>query len=231
MTEHPLLLPGDKVRALDAGKTQHRLPIICRHDVVSWSVVERDDGTLWPGYEDRDGEWQWMRSPFGAPGDQLWIRETWMPKNWTNAECAKAGCRDAATHPTETMYGEPTRAIYRASYNTSIGDPGPWKPSIHMPRWAAGIFLRVKRIWVERIQDISEADAIAEGLRTFSCELPPNPPGEFLTYYGLMDYTPQTNEDPVFAFRDLLWNPIYAAKKLGWDVNPWVFACEFEVKK
>lgn len=80
------------------------------------------------------------------------------------------------------------------------------KPGDHL--FVSRITLTVKRVWVERVQDISEADAEDEGL----------------IYYGetLAEPTPREK----FA---KLWDSIYKSKGLGWDANPWVWACEFEV--
>ncbi len=177
-TEHPTLFNADMVRAILAGtKTQTRRPVkfpeSCGFTADGFPFqaigycdcrkVEANDITTW------------IKSPFGVPGDTLWVRETWIPKNWSLAECNKAGCPDAATHPTEVMYGDPTRAIYRASYIATIGDPGKWTPSIHMPRWASRINLPVTRVWVGRVQDITDEDAAAEGLSEFTIGPPKQP--------------------------------------------------------
>jgi hypothetical protein len=84
-------------------------------------------------------------------------------------------------------------------------------PSIHMPRWASRITLEVKRVWVERVQDSTMDDLVSEGIR---CDGSHNM-GEFCSKM-------------IREFRDL-WNSIYAAKGYGWDKNPWIWACEFEV--
>jgi hypothetical protein len=85
------------------------------------------------------------------------------------------------------------------------------KPSIHMPRSLARIFLTVKDVRVERVQDISTEDIIAEGLSTTLRE-----------------------HDAVCALREswiILWDSINEKRGFGWDVNPWVWVIEFELKE
>ena len=89
-----------------------------------------------------------------------------------------------------------------------------WTPSIHMPRQASRLTLLVKRVWVERVQDISEADAYAEGVTD---EWPLSMP--YLSGFG---------GRAVLNNFATLWDSIYAAKGNGWDENPWVRGCEFE---
>jgi len=107
------------------------------------------------------------------------------------------------------------RVIYRAT-GDDVGD-GRWRPSIHMPDWAARIRRRVVSVTVERLQDISEADAVREGFAASEelMEFHRNcaPPGSRLS-------TPRER----FA---QTWDDIYAAKGIGWAVNPWVWRIEF----
>ena len=81
-----------------------------------------------------------------------------------------------------------------------------WKPSIHMPDWAARIRRRVVSVTVERVQDITEEDAVREGFEM-----------------GVVENYSTTARDNFSA----AWESIYAAKGLGWDVNPWVWRIEF----
>jgi len=86
-------------------------------------------------------------------------------------------------------------------------DAPKWCPSIHMPREAARLFLLVKNVWVERLQEITEEDAICEGLRVGIGGLP---------YFSCKD-----------AFMGL-WDGIYAKRGCGWETNSWVWVVEFE---
>lgn len=231
---------------LDGSKTQHRQPVNPQPKPYSGGVHPKNTRRHPAPYIDAhcngpkaeanprgmSVDWHWWteddrlgpfvgKCPFGVPGDRLRARECWQLKNWSDGECAKAGCPDAAKHPNETMYGFPTRAIYRASYNAAIGSPGPWRPSIHMPRWASRITLEVKRVWVERLQDISEADACAEGVIKHAYSWPEGT-------------APDNARDCGGPYRNGLrnvWDSIYAAKGFGWVNNPWVWGCEFERMK
>lgn len=150
MAERPILFSAPMVRAiLNGSKTQTRRVV----KLKPWhQIEERDDGTLWPWMydSDRDGD-HWLPCPYGQPGDKLWVREAhW----WFRDE------RDP-----ETGYYPPALTIedvkYRADGNAARRA---WRPSIHMPRWASRITLEVTGVRVERLQDISEADAVAEGI-------------------------------------------------------------------
>lgn len=123
-----------------------------------------------------------IRCPLGQPGDRLWVRETW----------------------TQNTSGV---VWYRADGHP-IAD-GLWRPSIHMPRWASRITLEMTRVWVERVQDITEEDAMKEG---FIRELKPD---------GSVGWGAELVE-AMDAFRDT-WQSIYGT----WDANPFVWAVEF----
>ena len=97
--------------------------------------------------------YQWESSPFtcpyGQPGDNLWVRETW---SCIGAEHVK---------PSEIALGYPVQ--YKADDPTKNWRVEKWRPSIFMPRWASRFNLEIKGIRVERLQAITEADVIAEG--------------------------------------------------------------------
>lgn len=128
-------------------------------------------------------------SPFGISSDRLWVRETFTIIN-----------------------GE---VVYRADYQASLPFAGcRWSPSIHMPRWASRITLEVKRVWTEYLQDISEADARAEGVKIPHC----------VTTLADMHKASRA------SFRDT-WDSIYAKRGFGWHTNPCVRVCEFKYRE
>lgn len=122
-----------------------------------------------------------------AIDDILWVRETWA----------------------EMPYGY----VYRADEEEPEGwdSDDRWRPSIHMPREAARIFLRVDDIWAERIQDISGKDCVLEG-----CDVDMlHAIGKEFTrgvFHGIWDSTIKKKDLPLY----------------GWDANPWVWVVEFE---
>lgn len=102
-----------------------------------------------------DNTCQKVPSPYGIPGDRLWVRETWCHTDWTPGDSGRRAGLDGFI------------AAYRADY-AGRTFPAPWqpewKPSIHMPRWASRITLEVTGIRVERLQAITTEDIQAEGL-------------------------------------------------------------------
>ena len=150
--------------------------------------------------------------PFGQPGDRLWVRETF-------ALADKSGSHDAAPDD----HWRPARPgmepeIYRCWYRASDGHTadGFWKPSIHMPRWASRILLEITDVRVERLQDISEEQAKAEGVRLYTdhAEL-----GDWWHVEGIETYS----ADPRKSF-ELLWSSVGG----DWQANPWVWVVEFK---
>ncbi len=185
MKERPILFSGPMVRAiLDGRKTQTRRiikpqPIKRLHRLA---FDARALGNLWG---DR-GTWL-IRCPKGAPGDRLWVRETWAMIDGAYA--------------------------YRADSGHDLTGPGNflhnWKPSIHMPRAAGRIALEVTGVRVERLQDITEEDAIAEGAE-------------------LTDELTGTADDLDGSYvkaYSILWDVINGHG--SWEKNPWVWAIEF----
>lgn len=210
MAERPILFQGAMVRAiLDGSKTQTRR--ICKPaQFYSMSrVVEVPDpqerGQVYNGshFGDEDGEVQFA-SPYGGRGDRLWVRES----HWW--------FKDEPDH--ETGYFPPKLTIEDVEYRAD-GDDGRkvWRPSIHMPRWACRLVLEVTAVRVERLQDISEADAIAEGI-----ELIPGPePYPMWRHYG----KEHTRVTPASSSYQSLWEQINGPG--SWAANPWVWVVEF----
>jgi hypothetical protein len=148
-------------------------------------------------------EWLPVRCPYGVPGDLLWVREEF--SGWWCYDKTPPSC-----------WNRDGRIWYWADGEPSDGDWTLPKPSIHMPRWASRITLRVTEIRVERLQEISEEDAIAEGA----------PRGGF-------DEDGRFYENPVGPDRGshrcgfaALWEHINGPS--SWDANPWVWVVGFE---
>lgn len=148
-------------------------------------------------------KWNEGYFPYGQVGDVLWVRETFKP----------------ADIPEETGLYE-----FKASLQdpNAVWNKGIWKPSIHMPKAAARIWLKITNVKVERLRDISQEDAKAEGIKfsnlfnEWGGVVPhPNVPDHFRWY-----------SNPVDAFNNL-WISINGAD--SFKANPWVWAIEFEV--
>ena len=202
MKERPILFSGAMVRAILAGtKTQTRRivkPQPASGAGLRVSVPQPANGgaSVVFGAVDARGVWSdalRLQCPYGAAGDQLWVRETW------------------AQH---TVGGE-VFTVYRADCGDD-GDGAPWRPSIFMPRALSRISLEIAGVRVERVQQISEADARAEGVMIASDTVTP------VTLYDKYA-DPATHVD---AYADL-WDSINGARGFGWDANPWVWVLEF----
>ena len=213
MKERPILFSAPMVRAiLENKKTQTRRIV----KLPRWrdSFVMLDHGNGWWPYQSDDGETALCddgcehpySSPYGQAGDRLWVRETWMDLAGTGIERI-TGDRSRYAYRVDTpagSYGDETRKEYGLK----------WRPSIFMPRDASRILLEVVSVRIERLQGISESDAVAEGIiqqKTTGWFSVPGINGAGTT---------------ARAAYALLWNSINGAG--AWDANPWIWVVEFK---
>lgn len=220
MSEKPILFSAPMVRAiLDGAKTQTRRVVKPQpinvpggahidpydHDYSAFTVWTSDNRMCLHCGGDRKEMAHW-RSPYGKPGDHLWVRETW----------GVAPCYNEFK-PSLIPLSSAFHVDYRADPER-FRDPGvhvdKWRPSIHMPRWASRILLRVTDIRVERIQNMPFHDIRAEGV---SC-----PTHDFES-----GFCTSPCADLAKAWIDL-WDSINAKRGFGWESNPWVWVVEFE---
>ena len=159
----------------------------------------------------------------------LWVRETWRAYQLTEEEGIQFRADGAFQPlPDEMEEGELLQYQNAENYDDDPPNHGPWRPSIHMPRWASRIQLRVKSVRIQRVQDISERDAWKEGCEkgdradngSYFPKLVPilNKQGEHVCDQGFDD------AHEWFAWN---WNRIYGEANFD-EVNPWVWAIEFE---
>lgn len=219
MKERPILFSAPMVRAILAGtKTQTRRVVKPQPPEHTYTV------SVFHHPDPRPHFWAWTDSPnrpdlanlsdwsapcpYGQPGDRLWVRETWR-HTASSLEEARAITEDIASG---------TAVDYRATYiercmrelgfsreDAEMADDFErWRPSIHMPLWASRIVLEITGVRVERLQDISRGDAMAEG-----CPFPNMAAGP----------------DPSDWYREL-WNEINGLN--SWTANPWVWVVEFK---
>ncbi|MCB6776376.1 MULTISPECIES: hypothetical protein [Citrobacter] len=214
-TERPMIFNGEMVRAiLDGRKTQTRRVMKTQPE-----PSKTREGDYWfPSKKlecmvhvsdivpcnspiaDCHLFFQEHCCPFGAAGDRIWVRETWA----------------------EACAGAPELQLYRANYPTHVpshyenvppAEEIRWTPSIHMPRWASRILLEITDVRVERLNAISQANAIAEGA-------PPSHPS--------IDCVSQEYGFPDFSrsWFGQTWQHIYGEG--SWQANPWVWVIEFK---
>ncbi|HBO8903165.1 hypothetical protein [Pseudomonas aeruginosa] len=211
MKERPILFSGPMVRAiLEGRKTVTRRAVkglqiptedkTTPHEGLRWSALGQRHlryGFNVFGSTEEECAHELARCgvcPFGKPGDRLWVRETF----------ADIGCRLTF------------RADLEDGAHCSVTR---WTPSLHMPRWASRILLEITAVRVERLQDITEDQAEAEGV-----ERPEN-----ITNVDVWDGAERelfnAMNQPQARFRRL-WSDINGSE--SWDSNPWVWVVEFK---
>ena len=205
MKERPILFSAPMVHAiLDGRKTQTRRIVKPGRDPYVGCQMAPCEiaGDINNG--------NFAIAPYGQPGDRLWVREAW-------ARDDEDGCmmyRADVGHDVCADAWEQGRIEGVSRYR--------WRPSIHMPRWASRITLEISAVRVERLQDISYEDALAEGVADARPLLANGRP-------------PETNETPDEISRrlrwpqreyEILWNSINGPA--SWDKNPYVWVIEFK---
>jgi len=216
MTTRPILFSGAMVRAiLDGTKSQTRrivkpqpesgckIGTYTTLDSIEWITVDGDGPVDAPN----------ITCPYGQPGDRMWVRETW------------AWYGDITDHEV---------VLWRADAEYTLEERGgqPWRPSIHMPRWASRITLEITGVRVERLQAITEADAKAEGIerihagchsawKNYLFKGDPKK-GQEITdkEHRIVGY-----KSPIASYQSL-WNSINGPG--SWDANPLVWVIEFK---
>lgn len=186
MAEKPILFNTEMVRAiLDGQKTQTRR--IMKRQPPEGEKVEYNEHynmLLIHNIPAKHG-------PFEV-GDVLWVRETFA--TWSRT------------------YGSTSRIVYRADVDPGDKTDYEWFPSIHMPRDIARIYLRVKDVRAERLQEISDEDAKREGANHNTCVYEKMKHSARDRFAGIWDSTIKKADLPLY----------------GWDANPWVWVVEFE---
>ena len=207
MAEHPLPMSAPMVRAiLDGKKTQTRRLVKPQPQMVTDMRTQPWDGSadVLLSLMTKAGK----TCPYGKSGDQLWVRETVFINHFMGLQVPVAERADC-----ELYY----RATDEADMRKWEDHEGiRWTPSIHMPRWASRITLELTGVRVERLQDISEADARAEGI-----DYDPGEGGVFHVS-GLAGCC---NETAIGSYRKL-WESIYGTG--SWAANPWVWVLLFK---
>lgn len=215
--ERPILFSAPMVRAiLDGRKSQTRRVVnrLRKFGSISGPLTEfgksdtqgydwhfRDKGMRW---HDIDEARLLDLCPHGKIGDRLWVRETWQGYQRTSYEYDEWEAAESIKDVTEGGF---LSFVYKADGENY---PDKWFPSIHMPRIASRILLEITDVRVERLQDISEDDAIAEGVSNTE------------SFKGIGVDDEMANR---YAYREL-WQSINGQG--SWDINPWVWVIEFK---
>jgi hypothetical protein len=231
MRERGILFSAPMVRAILEGRKTQTRRVVPRATGAFWDhpgwtpTVMRDGTILWRARAPEHAFAMPLKCPYGAPGDRLWVRETW-----------GAVSPDEISRPLRECTIE-----YRADLPPGCTDrPGKWpaehsadpecpkwRPSLHMPRWASRLTLEVTSVRVERLQDITEEGARAEGVEQFgsgdcdecsdfSCAACADTEADYPGVRG--------GNQLLFAE---LWDRING-KRAPWASNPWVWVVSFE---
>lgn len=239
MAERPILFSGRLVRAILEGRKSQTRRVIQPQPEEATS-----DGLI--GHPKLAGYFaphvfghcmaKLADCPYGRPGDRLWVRETWALGNPLSDGSQSqrvayradgrwgAWCGDGEGGrlflPHGYVAGHAPAASARDARGNWVGLGAfgdRWRPSIHMPRWASRIDLEVTGIRVERLADITEEDAKAEGVAepAIAGRLYPSGRAAPIRSY-------------VRAFADL-WDGINAKRGFGWAANPWLWVVDFKV--
>lgn len=193
--ERPILFSAPMVRALLEGrKTQTRR-------IVKYRAYAEQDRAVHPS-----------ECPYGVPGDRLWVRETfWIDKagEWVVYDATPRTCMDH-NHEVWSLPNDPDTETPTPE---SLAKHSKKKPSIFMPRWASRILLEIESVRVERVQEISEEDAKAEGFQDLH-----SAGGTFPARSAFIDY-----------FFDLNAGPSKSEARAAANPNPWVWVLGFRV--
>lgn len=221
MKERPILFSGPMVRALLAGtKTQTRraAKVESTLGIDSILALRRAGGHAATYLLPDQAAEAAVCCPYGRPGDRLWVREAFrFPASLDHL--SPSVCGDKAL---DAGYRTPWAPTQFEADGSRTGEwrgfdtppektkPGKLRPGIHMPRWASRILLEITGVRVERLQDISEADALAEGSFIWARE----------------QDTPVRDLDEARLVYHQLWEEINGPG--SWDANPWVWVVEFK---
>ena len=183
--ERPILFKGEMVRAIISGnKTQTRR-------IAKAFNGFQDMDKLLARFPNQEG------CPYGEPRELLWVRETWAVSNMYDKLAPSAICKDLPKGPGHA----PTKVLYPSTDRITEGIK--LRPSIFMPRWASRILLEITAVRVERLNAISDADALAVGCSSDS----------------------MLSGDCLASVYARLWESINGHG--SWDANPWVWVIEF----
>lgn len=223
MAIKPILFNTDMVRAIMDGRKsctrrlvkpqpdeKHTFPL----GFVTDSTEKKEVGCFEFDIDEYGDSIQYVKPPY-QPGDILYVRETWERFECRNCEGDERG--NCPKEPKKSVLDK-TCGCYMYRATDEISGDAKWHPSIHMPKEAARIWLKVTNVRVEQLQDITEDGAEAEGV---------------IDNRGFI-HSPENEYDRIYTAREHfieIWDRTIKKSDLdsyGWDANPWVWVIEFE---
>jgi hypothetical protein len=224
MKERPILFSAPMVRAILKGRKTQTRRLDGLHDINL-----NPDGWKWNGerFDSKDGlVTMWLgECPKGVPGDRLWVRETWGIGGARLVDPCVNYRADGAQLPLIGHASPDTWSIVGNRHGVNDADllkvKEGWRSSRFMFHWASRITLEITDVRVQRLQEISEAEAQAEGIESDT--------SAFL-HAGWRIYGDEQNmtTSATKSFCSL-WDSINAAHGFGWNQNPWVWTLTFKV--
>lgn len=203
MRERPIIFSAESVRAiLNGSKSQTRR--VVKPQPSRQLEPGKGDAGYWFSPSYHSPGWRCL---YGKPGDRLIVREGWRWYGRIREPGMVEGgfeYRADGTHRKFTDFADPEDA-WEQFQAAAVNEAYHWRPSIHMPRWASRITLELTEVRVERLQDITEEDAIAEGCRATSTD---------------------TFAQSARAHYFQIWDELNG-KKYPWAHNPWVWVLSF----
>lgn len=223
-SERPMIFNSEMVRAiLDGRKTQTRRVIkpqpkfkyhkVCNKEVWCWKQYVWGKDGLSPNVLSIGSN-----CPYGKVGDVLWVKEKYRVASLVSSNC------DGTTTFDIQFADDSYKRV--SEIEPSSKPAGRWYSSIFMPKWATRIWLEITGIRVERVQDISEKDAKAEGIKPYPNDIPITVQGIGAGCEGYIAEVGKLTKHKL-AFCEL-WDSINAKRGFGWDKNPWVWVIEFK---
>lgn len=226
MAEKPIIFCQDMVRAILAGRKTRTRRVINQKLLHTFDLAFQCGEISSPLEDDRISENDLSYILQFAPyqvGDLLWVKETWEPAligipqyNQQRGIIYKADDKDNVTlrHYLEVNVNQWLKYYER----------GGWCSARFMPKWVARLWLEVTKVRVERVQDITEDDAKAEGIEFADTALD----GRLYRDYSCQKLS--FTSSPIESYLSL-WNFINAKRGFGWDKNPYDFVYDFKVVK
>ena len=230
MAIKPILFNTEMVRAIMDGRKsctrrlvkpqpdeKHAFPL----GFVIDSTEKKKVGCFEFGINEYGGSMQCAKPPY-QPGDILYVRETWERFECWNCEGDERG--KCPKEPKKSVLDK-TCGCYMYRATDEISGDAKWHPSIHMPKEAARIWMKVTDVRVERLRDIDEDGALREGAQGIRCD------HVALGEHGCTDcMNTGWIEPPQVGFMQIWDSTIKKSDidRYGWDANPWVWVIEFE---
>ena len=220
LKEHGILFAAPMVKAILAGQKWQTRRAVKFPDGAEYDGHRPDGSEVLCSLPDEPTGARVIKAPHGPVGRRLWVRETWAAytggqtqdgEQWEEYDGKISDMRAEDG----SCYIHDDGIVYRADGKS---DPDRWLSAIHMPRWASRITLEVTRVRVERVGDITPADALAEGFADF----PREPPDEDPREVGYQQCVPGALARDRFAD---LWGSINGAG--SWASSPWVWVYDF----